>query len=96
MRFELIKRDKYRTWRHWAEFQDMKLRVAYAYLQLNLSAKAWQPVTAESQSWPEEKAELLKQATGNAEPPDKELGRAAAKRFDRLRAQFPMLDFEPK
>ena len=88
--------DKTRTWHHWAEFQDMKLQLAYAYLHLNLPTKVWQPLALESTSWPEEKANLLAQSAESADELDKRLGRAAVKRLERLMIQFPILIFEQK
>lgn len=85
--------DNTRTWRHWAEFQDMKLQVAYAYLHLNLPAAEWQSVAKESESWPDQKAHLQAQPAGSADEKDKRLGRAAAKRFVELEAHFTILKF---
>ena len=92
---EMVKRDKYRTWHHWEEFQDMKLQVAYAYLNLNLPANEWQSVAKESESWPEEKSHLLAQSAASADEKDKLLGRAASKRFAGLETRFAILKFSP-
>jgi hypothetical protein len=87
---EMTHRDKARTWHHWAEFQDMRLQVAYAFLHLHLPTADWQPLVKESQMWTEEKARLTA-SPENADTKDRELGRAAAKHFAQLEKQFAQL-----
>jgi uncharacterized protein YecT (DUF1311 family) len=88
---EIVGGDKARTWHHWAEFQDMKLQVAYAFLHLNLSPTEWQPLAKAAAAWTDEKNSLAAKQADNADAQDRELGRAAARHFSELEKQFAPL-----
>jgi hypothetical protein len=93
---EMTHRDKARTWHHWSEFQDMKLQVAYAFLHLNLPVTDSQPLAKESQMWADEKVRLMASPAENTDTKNRELGRAAAKRFETLEKRFaPLASIKP-